>query len=373
MAASKITISFLHCDQGMGTLVKIYDALDRLAHLALFDLGSESGKKKYSEKAINAVVESLDEMKKDKLIPTIDLLSISHQDYDHWSLLPDLLQKIQSGFPSCKVNEIYYGGTSWRKKASAAIEEWVSEFGSRYEPFARESSHYKTPGTKGAIRIIDGVAFRLLCVNVPVSRSAIDIERNATSAVIVVDFAGVKTVIPGDATSDTLGWINNNVFKKWEDKKKGNPVDPCRALGAPHHGALRTIADNYVSTERARLTIAGAFSDFVGADNVIASAGWKSKFHHPYQIVLELLAVKAKKEQSEHDFVWFTGRVTGWQRVPGSKRGIYTTVTQLNDEAKPKNWIITINSAGEIFFHLEAETGRAYDRYPALPRSSDDH
>ena len=55
MAASKIEVVFLHCDQGMGTLVRIFDSKDRLAHLALCDLGSESGTKKYSDSAINAV------------------------------------------------------------------------------------------------------------------------------------------------------------------------------------------------------------------------------------------------------------------------------------------------------------------------------
>jgi beta-lactamase superfamily II metal-dependent hydrolase len=293
MATSKIEVAFLHCDQGMGTLVRIYDTLDRLAHLALLDLGSESGTKKYSDSAISSVTRALQRMKDDKLTPTIDLLLISHQDFDHWSLLPNLLEKIQDGFPSCRVGDIYYGGTKWRKKASEAIAEWESEFGVDAEPFARELSDYKTPGKKGVIKTIDGVPFRLLCVNVPVSRSAQDLERNGTSAVVAIDFGGVTAVIPGDATSDTLGWINTKVFDQWTKKGKGNPIQPCKALGAPHHGALRTIADNFISTSRAKLEIATAFANNVSSQNVVASAGWYSKFNHPYRNVMEILAVNA--------------------------------------------------------------------------------
>ena len=374
MATSKIEVVFLHCDQGMGTLLRIYDTSDRLAHLALFDLGSESGTRKYSDSAISSVTRALQRMKDDKLTPTIDLLLISHQDFDHWSLLPNLLEKIQDGFPSCVVGDIYYGGTKWRKKASEAISDWESEFGIDAEPFARELSDYKKPGTKGVIKTIDGVAIRLLTVNVPVSRSAQDLERNGTSAVVAIEFGGVTAVVPGDATSDTLGWINDNVFDPWKSKGKGNPVRPCKALGAPHHGALRTIADNFISTSRAKLSIATAFAENVSAQNVVASAGWYSKFNHPYRNVMEILAAKAVDDTIEHNFVWYNGSTGKWEQFDDDERGIFTTIGTLTDPPKRTGWFFSITSTGVITFHIDWEQAeevpfRRTDRHAAVPHT----
>ncbi|MFY9619867.1 MAG: MBL fold metallo-hydrolase [Pyrinomonadaceae bacterium] len=374
MTASKIDVIFLHCDQGMGTLVRIYDASDRLAHLALLDLGSESGTKKYSDSAINYVLRALKQMEADKLQPKIDLLLISHQDFDHWSLLPNLLEKIQSEIPACQVDDIYYGGTKWRKKASEAVAEWEDEFGVTAEAFSKGETNFSKPGKAGTVKVIDGVNFHLLCANVPVSRAAQDLERNGTSAVIAIHFGGVNVIIPGDATADTCGWINDNVFAPWKKAGKGNPVSPCRAMGAPHHGALRTIASNFVSTTRAKLEIATTFANNVSAENVVASAGWYSKFNHPYKAVMELLAVNAQTDQLKHDFVWYDGSEKVWEQVAKSKRGIFTTITTLTDPPTRTGWSFTITAKGEILFFIDleqAETIPAYERsnrYGATPR-----
>lgn len=380
MATSKIEVVFLHCDQGMGTLVRIYNKSDKLAHLALLDLGSESGSKKYSDKAINTVMRALKQMETDGVTPKIDLLLISHQDFDHWSLLPELLSQIQTEIPRCEVGDIYYGGTKWRKKASESIEEWENEFGVSAEAFAKETSDYSTPGKKGKIKDIDGVLFHLLCANVPISRSAQDLERNGTSAVVCITFGGVNAVIPGDATADTVGWINDNVFDPWKKKGKGNPVQPCRALGAPHHGALRTIASNYVSTTRAKLEIATAFGNNVAAQNVVASAGWYSKFNHPYKEVMEILAVKADTDTITHDFVWYEGSKSKWKHEVDSERGIFTTVTTLTSPPKRLGWMFEITSKGAITFRLDWEQAEEInvrgtrvnrtDRYAAEPHKS---
>ena len=371
MATGKIDVVFLHCDQGMGTLVRIYDKLDRLAHLALLDLGSESGSKKYSDTAINAVIRALKQMEKDGFTPTIDLLLISHQDFDHWSLLPRLLERIQDEIPDCEVDDIFYGGRKWRKKATEALEDWEDEFDVVAEPFAKETTDYGKAGTKDNIKIIDGVGFHLLCANVPVSRSAQDLARNGTSAVVCINFGGVNAVIPGDATADTVGWINDNVFDLWKKKKKDNPVQPCRALGAPHHGALRTIASNFVSnTDKANLDFATAFAKNVAAENVVASAGWYSKFNHPYKEVMEVLAVKADTDKNKHDFVWYLGSKSKWAQEKKSKRGIFTTVMTLDDPPKRTGWYFTITADGEITFHIDWEQAEEIplprtDRYGA--------
>lgn len=367
MAAGKIDVNFLSCDQGMGTLVRIYDKLNTLTNLALLDLGSESGTRKYADKAIESVLTALKQM----ATPKIDMLIVSHQDFDHWSLLPDLLEKIKTQVPTCKVGAIYYGGTMWRDKATQAVKAWETTFGVTAEPFPKPSTSYGTPGTKVAIKDIDGVLFYLLCANVPISRSAPDLHRNGTSAVVCITFGGVHAVIPGDATADTVGWINDFVFTPWKDAAKGNPVQPCRALGAPHHGALRTIASNYTSSVgSADLGIAKTFADYVSAENVVASAGYYSKFKHPYKEVMEVLGVKAKTDQLEHDFVWYDGTKAEWTQIQKSERGIYTTVTTLDTPPKRTGWFFTITSAGVVSFHIDWDQAEEIrDRGPRVQRT----
>ena len=374
MAASKIDVVFLHCDQGMGTLVKIYDSKDRLASLALLDLGSEAGTKKYSDKALETVIRALNQMKSDKMTPMIDLLLVSHQDTDHWSLLPDLLARIEEQFIDFGIKEIYYGGLGWKKGASEAIEEWEEAYGVPAEPFGKEQSDFSKPGKLNDFTQIDDVKFHLMCVNVPISRSAGDLKRNGTSAVIAIQFAGIFVVIPGDATADTCGWMNTNLFAAWKKKGQGNPVQPCRAMGAPHHGALRTIASNYVSTDKAKLEVATTFANNVAAEHVVASAGWYSKFKHPYKSVLLLLAVKAK-DTSKHDLVWYDGTKADWDHVKNYKRGVYTTITTLTDPPKRTGWMFTISATGEIAFFIDWEQAEIippyerHDRYPAVPHN----
>lgn len=373
MTTGKIEVVFLHCDQGMGTLVRIYDTRNRLAHLALLDLGSEAGTKKYSDTAINAVIDALKQMESDRIVPTIDLLLISHQDFDHWSLLPDLLNKIQEEIPACQVEDIVYGGRKWRKKATEALQEWEAYFDIEADSFGPSATHYSKPGKKGEIKDIDGVKFHLMCANVPISRSAGDLERNGTSAVVCISFAGTNAVIPGDATADTVGWINDNVFDNWKRKGKGNPVQPCLALGAPHHGALRTIASNFISdTSRAKLDIATAFANNVAAQNVVASAGWYSKFNHPYKEVMEVLAVRASTTNDRHDFVWYEGSKSTWKQISNDRRGIYTTIVTLKDPPERTGWFFTIDSTGRIAFHIDWQQAEQVpfprtDRYPAEP------
>ena len=203
-----------------------------------------------------------------------------------------------------------------------------------------------------------------------------DLERNGTSAVLGIQFGGVFVVIPGDATADTCGWINDNVFDKWKKAGKGNPVSPCRALGAPHHGALRTIADNFISTSRAKLGIATKFAKYVSAENVVASAGWYSKFKHPYKSVMLLLAVNADADRAEHDFVWYDDTEADWKHVEDDERGIYTTITTLGDPPKRTGWSFLITPTGEIRFFIDWEQAETIppfersERYPATPHKS---
>jgi beta-lactamase superfamily II metal-dependent hydrolase len=371
MAASAIKAEFLHCDQGMGSLVKIYNSAGKLENIVLIDLGSDTKTKRYADNTVPDIVEALEEMQTDGFDPHIALLIVSHQDYDHWSLLPDLIDEIIASLPTTTVSEIYYGGARWKPEAVAALKAWERQFGISAVPMPRAHSDYDTPGSKTELATVDGVVFRVLAVNVPCSRSADDLIRNGTSAVMVAEFGNTHCIFPGDATADTIGFINTRVFAAWQAHGSGVPTRPCRALSAPHHGALRTIASNFTSTNP-RLDFAKAFSEYVEAENVIASAGYYSHHKHPNRRVMEQLGVKAV-DTDAHGFVVYNDVTKKWQEFPALEKGLYSTIVTLAPPPERLGWTFTIDAAGRIFFELEKRrrrpTGPRRERYPAVPAS----
>src|SRR5262245_39700397 len=105
----------------MGTLVKFYNAGGKLINLALIDLGSSTSGKQYAGSAVTRVIDALKQMKTDGQTPKLDMLLISHQDYDHWSLLPALQEKITDEISGFKMGDLYTSGSSWALNALKAI------------------------------------------------------------------------------------------------------------------------------------------------------------------------------------------------------------------------------------------------------------
>ena len=369
MAAKQIKVVFLNCDQGMGTLIRIYNSAGTLANLALIDLGSSAGTKQYASDALNEVMKALNEMKTAGVAPKIDFLLISHQDYDHWSLLPDLLVKIKDKVSNCTVGEMYRAGSNWSQRAVDAIDDWQKHFKKKCTPLPAPTSHYAPELSEKPLKDIDNVIFRILCANIPIESREPSRQKNGTSAVVAIKFGKVHVILPGDATADTLNWINTEVFAAYME----SPVPNCLALGAPHHGALRTIASNF-QTDKPNLSVAKVFAENVGAKNVVASAGYYSHYKHPSKECLEVLAgEEVSKDKEEHSFVWFDFSKYKWLEEEKDRRGIYTTVVGLY--TPPQNWSFTIDNQGRITFELRTAQADEIpfprtDRYPAVPHTS---
>lgn len=396
--ATKIVVSALCCDQGMGTLVKIYDMVkdkEKLAHLALLDLGCESETKANATKAVDSVIDALKEMVKP---PTIDLIVVSHQDEDHWNLLPTLKNRIdlEDDLKNVTtVKQMKYGGSgTWGRTAKDSIRRFAKALKVKALALPLNQSNYTLPPPKKPVRInpIAGVEFKLLCTGVSIppigKQTAASMKKtpqakNAASAVVVIGFAGVKVVVPGDATADTIGWINTNIFEEWEAKKSENPVETCRVLCAPHHGSHATIANDYASKKRkaeARETpqsIGDRFARYVSAENVVASAGYKSRHRHPSKSVMLQLAVDAVDDAADHPWVWYVDG-DDWAKEPNKdtgystdKRGIWTTIISLGGPPNTDEPKFTITSLGEVFFEWgQVEITPPYerfDRYAATP------
>ena len=405
MAVYEIRVTFLHVDQGMGTLIEIYTAKDTLTNLILIDLGSKSTTKALAKKGVETVVKALGRMAK----PALDLVLISHQDGDHLNLLEDLTKQIQvvnkAKLGDTKVNELRYGGEGentklWGRLAKKRLDKFEKAFKVKGKRLALNECSYLKPPIKNHIAVIaDEVYVRLLCSGVVIPGLTPNLQKNCASAVVVIDFAKVNVVLPGDAIADTLAWINWNVYTEWffyglSHPETKAPTDPCRALGVPHHGAIRTFGSQYVTegTETDLHMIEGKnFAKHVNAENIVASAGIVANYKHPYKKVMTLLGEYAKP-WPKHNIVWFDpARDDGY--VPKRKKkakvmkaskgswvaestvkGMHTTIIQPGDPPDPEEPTFTINAKGEIFFASElaqAKAIRSRDRHPAKPSRSE--
>lgn len=409
MAVEKIKVTFLHVDQGMGTLVGVYDAKE-LTNLLLFDLGCHSSSKKFGLKGPETVMKELGTMK----TPAIDLVLISHQDKDHLNLLPYLTELIKAKLPKTKVSQLRYGGEDktdelWGKNARTTINDFAWEFGITPKALPLNDGSYNKPPKKGAIFEIDEKVFvRLLCTGVEVSGKP-NLRKNCASAVVAIEFAGVNVVLPGDAIAATLQSINTQVFAMWAlykrliDPKLKGPVEPCIALGVPHHGSILTFGSQYVTigeeTEE-QMVVGKRFAANVNAKNIVASAGIVPKFKHPYKRVMDIVG-KYTEERPEHDLVWYDPErahkpvspdADAPAEEPASKKhkqdpeqqkegfvvvkrstGIYTTIITTKDPPRPHEQTFTIDKDGRITFAADIQQAGAIvsrEHYPAKPRSA---
>ena len=344
MTAARCRVVVLHTDQGMGTLIKIYNKAgktEKLTSLALVDLGSETRTKRYAGDALDVIANALGEM----TTPFFDFIVISHQDTDHWSLLPDLSKRLQKDYPKTGVGMIYRGGFRWKKRATSAVGDFANQWGADEEPWSTTLTDYSNPATGPTwFHHIDGVVFRVLMVNADSTRSV----ANGTSAVITVEFGGTTAILPGDATAQTLAAINATLWQ-WRNAGKANPVHPCLLLTAPHHGSLATISDNF-TTKNPKLTIANAFANYVSARWLAASAGYESHFNHPSKVVMETLSPAVGKDAVTHNFIVFNNDTGRWESISNTNVNIFTTISTLTDPPVRTSWEFDMLPGGMVAF-----------------------
>jgi beta-lactamase superfamily II metal-dependent hydrolase len=366
MAFERVEVLILQCNQGMGNLIKIY-AGGKLANLALIDLGTKSVNSEYVLAAVPTVILALESM----ATPRLDLLVVSHQDDDHWSLLPRLEAEIKLRWTPFKVGKFRLGGLGWDPDAVKVVTEFGLAFDAKPKYYGDNRSDYSDPNKIKLLAEFEKVYFRTLIVNVEIPRAAkrqrIDPDadsrtRNATSAVIVLEAAGKACVFPGDATVDTLKEINKIVRGYTK-----SPLVPCFALTVPHHGALPTLASNYRANATPRLSVAKEFAEKLKAERLVASAGVASQYKHPSKTTLETLAVKVSPFEP-HTYVQFDNALKEWEEV-NTADAICTTVLTLDDPPGLRTWQFTILPTGEIAVErITLSTGApAPERLIALP------
>lgn len=279
-------VMILYCGQGMMTLVEIYsDGVYKPAadYLALIDAGGSMTKG--ADLAVDYVAEKI-LAKADK---KLDLVSISHQDGDHVRLLSNITEKLKGKGVTC--GGIFAGGSSWLEGNKTTVKDFAKVVGIVPESiaFGAYCSNYWGAKNRGELKHLaqfGDVFFRILVSGLPVPGAADDIQKNASSAMVVIENGSYSVVLPGDATYQTMEAATGIL-----QQVVPSLLPQVIGLEIPHHGALRTAVENYVASGQINdfnWTKLLEFARVLGPMQVLASAGPRNNHHHPIEEVFRV-------------------------------------------------------------------------------------
>jgi beta-lactamase superfamily II metal-dependent hydrolase len=337
----RVILDGLWCGQGMANMVRIYKDLATdpktkpSDYLCVFDFGS--GGLSASKKVLGItppvafMMEQLELQVKAGRTATIDLMLISHQDRDHWQLLGELNEQIVKRGMTVVVGEMILSGANWRASSKTAVKKFIDRAKGYYWYDGEFSSYYDPAQPLKPLNVGD-MSMTMLVTNVATNDTKEDIDRNCSSAVVLLQLGQLAFILPGDATWETFARLQQ-IMK---------PLPFVYAASVPHHGALRTMNRN-TSVVKPDLQDLIWFTDYARPTSIYASAGIKNTHSHPYRIVLETMGRYTSAEQfQQRPIVVFNGATSQFELLPDIRNNIYTTVLNLTTPAQTANWIFNI-------------------------------
>ncbi|HEY3598074.1 MAG TPA: hypothetical protein VGL08_11265 [Paraburkholderia sp.] len=348
-----LQVTMLFVDQGMGNLVELVDTASKeIVFRALVDFGS--AKTSVCTETVTWLAKKISTNKKAKL----DLLVISHKDNDHWSLLPKLAEELGEMDHTLEITLAKHGNKpkeynkykslSEGTKKKRTILEYMSQY-QTLDAYPEKASSYVGSPPSAPIVKSNGVAFKVVTVNVPAGGSAKDIIANTASLVLAIEGNKSTVMLPGDATAETCKELNRIL-----ENAKGKLLAKPAFLGVPHHGALRTLASNYITSDP-NLDVGKKFADTLLPKCIGASAGF-STHRHPSKTVLDLFTTSLSTS-TDHPYVQYDNAEAKWVD-PKTKNMVYTTYLNIGPKVKKKkqtagsnraNWRFRIDPDGDLF------------------------
>jgi hypothetical protein len=367
MALKRVDLVVLYCGQGMANLIELYKSSDAVPDaLVLCDFGVDGFDKQRDlskTKPVNYLVDKLKEMKGVAPGgPNIACTVISHQDGDHWSLLPPFVDAVKatSGL-NVTMGTIYCGGERWSTRADNAVATFAQLAGipSPVLEFEPDETAFGDPKQMpAALYSFDNFSLYLIFSNLSELKGATkdDIVKNATSAVVMGVFEGNAFLLPGDSTVLTM----NAVTKIVEAYKAGGVgVWPeMRALGVPHHGAVRTFTGDSAYSD---FSVGKRFAKTMRGRSINVSAGWKNSHHHPNIDVIWVFRKYTALEWIKHQYVAFHPTDNDWSVSDETTDGIFSTIDTLADPPRIQNWSFSFKKTVIAGVETVVMTPRAFD------------
>ncbi|MEN2976714.1 hypothetical protein P7L78_02600 (plasmid) [Tistrella bauzanensis] len=349
--AARVTLNALWCDQGMAHMLLANEHEDEFIPdvIALFDFGATLNfitkvlKPAIAAPAVKSVVEALQSQRIGDRVPKLDLVMVSHQDDDHWRLLTYLMDELERIELPYTVGKIVYAGSDWGQSALNVLTRLATKTADADTDlvyFNTVTSSYKPAnGTLGQMKNYGDIVIRTLAANTPSKFKAKSKERkNGSSAVMVIDYARERIILPGDATWETMAAMNK-ILAAWTT----SPVQPVTAMSAPHHGSLNTATQSNDAGNDSDLSELIAFTELTRPNSVIASAGIATSHKHPHAIVLKkLIKYAGSYAFPAHPVVYYDLIDAEFKRKDEVAANLYTTVLGLTAPVLVANWHFTV-------------------------------
>ncbi|MEI2384419.1 hypothetical protein [Breoghania sp. JC706] len=292
MTVGSITFHVLDVGQGACNFVEIFNEDGDVSHIMLIDLGTNSSQKIATENIawLREQIENNNNY--------LDVLVLTHGDTDHYNMIAKILPAF--GPPAGdQIGMVRYGGPAWRYKRGALITTlggYTGDIGS----FTPSQSGY-APDDDPVWEPIwqtgdeaDDAFLQLIIANTPHPRDPASFAKyqsmnaeavNTKSVVLGLEWDGHWIVATGDATSTTLGAIDD-LLENEDDLPK------TFMMTVPHHGSRKTTYDlknaSDIPDNLARGVVDDVLMRFEPYTYSI-SAGEK-RHHHPSMYLVEQFA-----------------------------------------------------------------------------------
>jgi hypothetical protein len=307
----RVEVALLYCGQGMANWIEYFPNDTEWSNktpsmLVLVDLGG------YADSAELYIAKRITEIKAKKgSTPSIRAAIFSHQDEDHWCLIENFLIALNNNkITDLKIDKIWRGGKMWKQGALEAVERLCTDTKSKVEVFPDNCTDYE--GYNDSITEEGQCRVRLVIANGPCKLKSGGMMENGTSAVIAVEMPGNSVILPGDATWETMDFIN----KTYEQIDQ---PEPCYGLSVPHHGSLRTSVRGYTKkkkVEKMGWQFVDQFIDNIKAKQIGASAGYENSHHHPMLQIIERFEKNVRTKTPTHYLQVFNFTEGEWQKPP---------------------------------------------------------
>jgi hypothetical protein len=327
--ATLTLVRMLFCGQGMMHLVEVYDdGVEKPAadFLALVDCGGEREYSVASLKAIQTKVNS-------RTPPTLDCVVISHQDRDHVNQLKHLAPLMEE-IGAKVTGPVFIGGEAWAGqpgKIDAFLEAvGLTRSDARFGQVGGESDYVGRADRSqlGCVVQHRDVFLRLLVSNLKGGGGNV---ANTSSAVVVVENGAFAVVLPGDATYETMQFVNGI-------QGLDALLPPVIGCAIPHHGALATAVLNYKSGDDLDSFDWSILDDFVHksikAKLVAASAGPWNTHCHPVEAVIDTFMENNTITFRDHTYVVYLYYQENWV-VRDNYLPVECTVQKIDPDPSP--------------------------------------
>jgi hypothetical protein len=295
MPIASLRFHVLNVGQGACNFVEILDANNNVLHNILIDLGTASRSLTLSARN----VEWLNDRIKNRADPRIDLVILTHGDFDHYGLITQLAPGLGQPANQARIGMVRYGNPSWRfnSKSRGDTIKWLKTYcndvngcESRYSGYdaINKKWDYLWTVPDPSLPVYVGVVI----VNVPHPEKGNldeDVIETAPNGEIVNGESLVSMISWNDRTFVATGDATGNTFKAINDHLLNVPMPTATMMTMPHHGSRRSTYDLDSARDdigdEARKTV----KDFVGIfkpRNLTVSANMHKGFLHPFVDVL---------------------------------------------------------------------------------------